>query len=72
MKNVDQQKSKNVKDLKKKVIGDTVGFLGIPFMIILFGDFDIRISVFCMAAIGLGMLSSYIVYCDTRSFYENE
>ena len=64
--------SKNEKNLRTKVITDIIGFLGIPLIFTLSGDFDIGTSVFCLSAIGFGMLSSYFVYRDTRSFYKDD
>ena len=72
MENVDQGKSKDFENLKMRIGADVVGFLGIPLVITLFSKLETELFVLCLSIIGLGLFSSYCVYQDMRSFYEDE
>ena len=72
MENVNQEKSKDIENLKNRINADVVGFLGIPLVITLFSKLETEFFVLCLSIIGFGLFSSYCVYHDMRSFYEDE
>ena len=72
MEKVNQEKSKDIENLKNRINADVVGFLGIPLVITLFSKLETEFFVLCLSIIGFGLFSSYCVYQDMRSFYEDE